>query len=74
NIQLIKNIKNILSESTAKDLMSVISWTCKSTRSISNILKKKGYNISSTSVYRLLLKFGYSLQSNKEGISKKNNL
>lgn len=71
--ELIKDLEEILSETTAGDPMSAIKWTCKSTRSMAKILNKKGHDISSTSVYRLLVELGYSLQSNRKSLSRESN-
>lgn len=69
---LIKEIEKILEESSAGDPMSKIKWTCKSTRKITDILLKKGFNISNVTVMSVLKKQGYSLRSNKKMLSGKN--
>eukprot|EP01126_Amoeba_proteus_P034344 TRINITY_DN3418_c0_g2_i1.p1 TRINITY_DN3418_c0_g2~~TRINITY_DN3418_c0_g2_i1.p1 ORF type:complete len:399 (+),score=28.35 TRINITY_DN3418_c0_g2_i1:53-1249(+) len=72
DLELTKEIEEILEESSAGDPMSKIKWTCKSTRNISNILLKKGFNVSYVTVMRILQKEGYSLRSNKKMLSGKN--
>jgi transposase len=69
---LVKEIGEILAETSAGDPMTRLRWTCKSTRVISNDLKKEGYNISHMGVARILRSEGYSLQSNKKMLSGKN--
>ncbi len=65
-----KNLKlgleKILDENTAGDPMSVLKWTCKTTRTISANLKEKGFSISHQTVCKLLSEMGYSLQVNKK--------
>ncbi|MGH7238469.1 MAG: ISAzo13 family transposase [Candidatus Saccharimonadales bacterium] len=43
---------------------SVLKWTCLSTRTLAEALRKKGYEISHTKVSELLAEAGFSLQSN----------
>ena len=52
--------------------MSHLQWTCKSTRSIADQLRKSGFAVSHVSVMRLLKELGYSLRSNKKMLSGKN--
>ena len=60
-------------ETTGGDPMSAIRWTCKSVRKISDELFKKGHDVSSSTIHRLLKEMGYSLQSNKKSLSRENN-
>jgi transposase len=69
--KLAKAIEAILDETSAGDPMSRLKWTCKSTRTIAEILRKKGFNISRMGVARILKNQGYSLQSNKKMLSGK---
>ena len=59
----------ILEENTAGDPMSLLKWTCKSTRNIADELNKKGFKISYRTVFRILKDLNYSLQANKKAIS-----
>ena len=68
--ELLKDLKEILDETTSGDPMSPIKWTCRSTRSISDELNRRGHEVSKSSVYRLLIEMGYSLQSNKKSLSR----
>ena len=70
NSSLVKSLESILSETTAGDPMSAIHWTCKSTRAIAETLKKMGHEVSSSTVHRLLVEMGYSLQSNRKSLSR----
>lgn len=63
-------LEDILNETTAGDPMSALKWTCRSTRSIAEKLSELGHKISSSSVHTLLVKMGYSLQSNRKSLSK----
>lgn len=48
--------------------MSPLRWTCKSTRQLSDALKKKSFNVSYVSVAEMLKVMGYSLQANSKTI------
>jgi transposase len=45
---------------------SPLRWTIKSTRRLADALQKQGYEVSATSVRRMLAGLGYSLQSNRK--------
>ena len=70
--KIIKDLEKILNETTAGDPMSPVKWTSRSTRSISDELEKKGHKISKSSIHRLLVDLGYSLQSNRKTLSREN--
>ncbi len=70
--ELIKAIEMIMEESSAGDPMSHLKWSCKSTRMIAEQLKKSGFEVSHSSVMRILKKLDYSLKSNKKMLSGKN--
>ena len=59
-------LENILDENTIGDPMSVLKWTCKTTRTISKELKNKGFTVSHQTVCNLLSQMDYSLQVNKK--------
>jgi transposase len=63
---LIKALDNLVDGDTRGDPMSPLRWTCKSTRILSQELKKQGYQISHTKVAELLIHQGYSLQGNRK--------
>lgn len=64
NAALIRALTKILEETTIGDPMSVLKWTNKSTRTLSDELTKQGHAISRGTVARLLGELGYSLQVN----------
>ena len=64
-------INRILQETTAGDPMQPLIWTSKSVRKIALELNKSGIDISKNTVYRIMLDFGYSLQSNRKSLSGK---
>ena len=66
-------INRILQETTAGDPMQPLIWTSKSVRKIALELNKNGIDISKNTVYRIMLDFGYSLQSNRKSLSGKKN-
>jgi hypothetical protein len=66
DLNLVKEIENILEESSAGDPMSELKWTCKSTRKIAEILSSKGFKVSNVTVMNILKDQGYSLRSNKK--------
>ena len=56
-----------LVEPTAKgDPMTPLRWTTKSTRRLSEILTKQGFQVSHMQVYRLLEELGYQLVANRK--------
>jgi len=65
-----KLIVGIVEETTAGDPMSLLRWTSKSTRTISEELSRRGHPTAAMTVARCLADLGYSLQANvktKEG-------
>jgi transposase len=70
--ELVKALEEILEESSAGDPMTLLKWTCKSARSIEEILKKQGFEVNHSTIRRALKANGYSLQANKKMLSGKN--
>lgn len=70
NPDLEKELNKILSETTAGDPMSSLTWTSKSMRKIAQEMKIKGFDISYKTVNNILHEQGYSLQSNRKELSK----
>lgn len=64
-------LDEILAETSAGDPMSLLKWTCKSSRVIADTLKKQGFSVSATSIRRLLKQQNYSLQANRKMLSGK---
>lgn len=69
---LVKAIEKILDETSAGDPMGELKWTCKSTRSIAEMLTNQGFEISHSTVMSLLRGMGYSLRANKKMLPGKN--
>lgn len=68
----IKTLEKIMEESTGGDPMGPLLWTNKSTEKIAVEMKKKGFNVSSSTIQHRLIDLDYTLQSNsktKEGSS-----
>lgn len=61
-----KQLESLLEPTTRGDPESALTWTSKSTTTLSDELKKKGYNISQKAVCNMLHELGFSLQSNKK--------
>jgi len=61
---LLVEITKLLELSTRGDPESPLKWTGKSTRTITDELKKKGLVVSKSKVYELLVSLDYSMQSN----------
>ena len=59
-------LKKILEETTAGDPMSLLRWTCKSTRTLAEELTRLGRPITWVTVARCLDDMGYSLQANRK--------
>ncbi len=66
--RLLKELDKLVDPVTRGDPMSPLRWTCKSTRQLSEALKKKSIIISHVSVAEMLKEMGYSLQANAKVI------
>ncbi len=62
--KLLKTLDLMLEPITRGHPESVLKWTCLSTRTLADALKKKGHIVSHTKVGELLKESGFSLQSN----------
>ena len=70
--ELLRDLEQLLKESTAGDPMTPLIWTSKSTRTLTEELEKQGHRVSPRTVSRLLDDLDYSQQGNrknKEGVS-----
>lgn len=65
-------LEALIEPSTRGDPMSPLRWTCKSTRVLSNALKKEGFEACPNTIRRLLNEKGYSLQANRKTREGKN--
>ena len=61
---LLRQLKEIVEETTADDPMSPLKWTGKSTRTSALELTRSGHPVSSVTVGRCLEDMGYTLQAN----------
>lgn len=61
-----KLLQKILEESTAGDPMSLLRWTCKSTRTLAEELTRLGHPVTWVTVARCLDEMEYSLQANRK--------
>ena len=59
---LLTHLEELVEPVTRGDPMSPLRWTCKSTRNLSDELKRMGHSISHMTVGQLLRDAGYSLQ------------
>ena len=65
-------MERLLEPATRGDPRSPLRWTCKSTTRLAAELKLQGFDVSTSTVWRLLDKLDYSLQSvrkSREGAS-----
>jgi transposase len=63
---LLDDFRNLIEPTTRGDPESPLLWTSKSTNNLAKALHKSGHTISERSVYNLLKREGYSLQSNRK--------
>jgi transposase len=61
---ILEKLEALVDPVTRGDPRSPLRWTCKSTRQLSQELKRKGYSISNVTVADLLHRLDYSLQAN----------
>jgi transposase len=64
--KLLEDLDRLVDPSTRGDPMSPLRWTCKSTPTLAQELCAQGYQVSQTTVWRLLEELGYSMQSNRK--------
>ena len=69
--ELVEALERLLEPITRGDPVSPLRWTCKSTYTLAEELKRQGFQVSSTKVGWLLKNQGYSLQSNRKTIEGK---
>jgi transposase len=63
---LLTDLDALLDPVTRGDPMSPLRWTCKSTTKLARELRRNGHEVSQSTVWRLLDKLGYSMQSNRK--------
>src|SRR5437764_14966918 len=62
--RLLEDLERLVNPATRGDPMSPLRWTCKSTRTLAEGLRRQGHDVSHQTVALLLQAAGYSLQSN----------
>jgi len=68
---LLKDLQELVSDSTLGDPMSALLWTCKSTRHLAAELRKRGHSVSHMTVDYLLHELNYSLRGNRKIVAGK---
>jgi hypothetical protein len=63
---LLADLDRLLDPATRGDPMSPLRWTCKSTPKLAAELHAQGHAVSQATVWRLLDKLDYSMQSNRK--------
>jgi transposase len=63
---ILRALEALVEPATRGDPQAPLRWTCKSTRTLAEALRKQGYEVSHTKVAQLLKIQGYSLQSNRK--------
>jgi hypothetical protein len=66
DLTLLSDLDRLIDPATRGDPESPLRWTCKSTYQLAKALQDLGHEVSQRTVYRLLLAWGYSLQSNRK--------
>jgi transposase len=59
-------LERLIEPATRGDPESPLRWTCKSTPHLASELTSQGHPVSASTVWRLLMATGYSLQSNRK--------
>jgi hypothetical protein len=67
----VKALKELLRDATAGDPIKGLKWTKKTSRKLSQELKRQGYRIGADTVRRLMKEQGYVLRANRKRLSKK---
>ena len=63
---LCRDLEQLVDPATRGDPMSALRWTCKSTRTLAQELRRQGHQISHPTVALLLRCLGYNLQANRK--------
>jgi transposase len=64
--ELLGVLKKLVEATTRGDPESPLLWTARSLRNLVDVMAKEGFEMTITTLSRLLRKLGYSLQSNKK--------
>jgi hypothetical protein len=68
---LVEALECLVDSNSRGDPCSPLRWTCKSTRSLAQELRRQGYRVSGNKVAQLLRVCGFSLQANRKTIEGK---
>jgi hypothetical protein len=63
---LCRDLEQLVDPATRGDPLSALRWTCKSTRTLAQQLRRQGHHVSHPTVALLLHYLGYSLQANRK--------
>jgi len=63
---LCRDLEQLVDPATRGDPMSPLRWTCKSTRTLAQELRRQGHRVSHPTVALLLHHLGYTLQANRK--------
>ena len=63
---LVEALDRMIDPSSRGSPTNPLRWTIKSTRRLASELRDQGYQVSATSIRRLLARMGYSLQANRK--------
>ena len=63
---LVDALDHMIAPSTRGEPTNPLRWTCKSTRLLASELQLQGYEVSASTVRRMLKDLGYSLQANRK--------
>jgi hypothetical protein len=63
---LVEALDRLIDPTVRGTPMGPLRWTCKSTRTLAKTLRAQGYTVSATTIRRLLVELGYSLQANRK--------
>ena len=72
NPEIVDIIKGIVDDDTRGDPESLLQWTCKSVRNISDLLAEHGHEVSRQTVANILHELQFSLQGNRKTKEGKN--
>lgn len=70
---LVEELNALVEPTTRGDPESPLRWTCKSVVKLAKELQNKGHQVCAKTIYNLLQKMGYSLQSNRKTEEGKDN-
>ncbi|MDR1871038.1 MAG: hypothetical protein LBS60_03760 [Deltaproteobacteria bacterium] len=67
--EIMSALEKLVEPMSIGDPCSPLRWTLKSTRTLANELKSQGFNVTQTTVRKLLRDLGYSLQANRKSLA-----